>query len=543
MTDALKSASGSLLYRHLPEEYRYRDNGTATELGDLEAYLHGHGELLDLLQGTLAQAYADGFAEQTESGLGSQTWVLPYLASLLGTQLTAPDLDGTGDIRRAELGRAVLWSKGKGTLRVVDDVADVMADAETHVVEGWKRVAITPRLGLPPFSLSSGASATARDMQPRGTPDTRMPSRPIKDAKGSNPLQSLSVGSRDANGHTTEETTLWTHNNRSGAPCFPGSYGDISVTTPDTRKTALKGVGPNPRSVTFFVQPQAGFFEEGMLSVALPRLEFEAFVDGNLTGSDRPVKIGPREVFAALNLNPDDAPDRITLSGGLILSSERKVALYDLNVLGTVTVHSGSQLHLTNTAVANVTLEAPLDEAVPSLIATSSLLGRLRGPAGFARLEYVTIMGDTQAGALQASDCIFVGPLDEPGCLSPRSCIRYSRLPASLNPETCAFAKARSNTSLKPQFTRRPLKSGGCRIDVPVFGEAGCGVLDISSPTQISEGAEDGMEMGAYHARGYVARLASLKRKLTDQLPLGQTLSLRHDPMLALSPPTWETQE
>lgn len=138
MSNPLHTRAGKLLYRHLPEEYRYRDNPAQDELGDLEAYLHGFGDLIDRFRATLDQAYADGFAEETDTGQASQSWVLPYLASLFGTQLISPDLDGTASIRRTELNRTVQWSKGKGTLETADDVADVLADAETVIVEGWK---------------------------------------------------------------------------------------------------------------------------------------------------------------------------------------------------------------------------------------------------------------------------------------------------------------------------------------------------------------------------------------------------------------------
>ena len=37
------SRAGQILYRELPEEYRYRDNNSEDEPGDLEAYLHGFG--------------------------------------------------------------------------------------------------------------------------------------------------------------------------------------------------------------------------------------------------------------------------------------------------------------------------------------------------------------------------------------------------------------------------------------------------------------------------------------------------------------------
>ena len=98
--DDLKTRTGLLLYRQLPEEYRYQDNASGEELGDLEAFLHGFGHLLDLIRGTSEQAYADAFAEDTDipsdeqgNPRNIQTWLLPYLAQLLGAELLAPDPD------------------------------------------------------------------------------------------------------------------------------------------------------------------------------------------------------------------------------------------------------------------------------------------------------------------------------------------------------------------------------------------------------------------------------------------------------------------
>ena len=88
--DDLKSRAGQLLYRELPEEYRYQDPAPEGELGDLEAYLHGFGHLLDLVRGTTEQAYADAFAEPADNGREIQTWLIPYLAELVGAELRAP---------------------------------------------------------------------------------------------------------------------------------------------------------------------------------------------------------------------------------------------------------------------------------------------------------------------------------------------------------------------------------------------------------------------------------------------------------------------
>ena len=66
MSPDLRTVAGLLLYRHLPEEHRYRDNPSNTEMGDLEAYLHGFGFMLDRGRATLEQLYADSFADPVD---------------------------------------------------------------------------------------------------------------------------------------------------------------------------------------------------------------------------------------------------------------------------------------------------------------------------------------------------------------------------------------------------------------------------------------------------------------------------------------------
>ena len=85
----------SVLYRQLPEVYRNRDNparaadGSIRAPGDLANLLDCYGDLQGALYRTLLQRYYDIFPDQEgvdDEGLprGCQSWVLPYLAQLLG---------------------------------------------------------------------------------------------------------------------------------------------------------------------------------------------------------------------------------------------------------------------------------------------------------------------------------------------------------------------------------------------------------------------------------------------------------------------------
>ena len=131
------------LYRILPAFYRTRD-----ESGDLRAYLEGCGELLDAVYATLRQRHADNFPDNPADGWSTppaQDWLLPYFAELVDARLVSPLPAG----RRDELGMAIRWRQGKGTLAVIDSVAQAIGQTEAVVQEGWRRVALTPRIGQP----------------------------------------------------------------------------------------------------------------------------------------------------------------------------------------------------------------------------------------------------------------------------------------------------------------------------------------------------------------------------------------------------------
>lgn len=558
MSAPQRSVLGRLLYRHLPEEYRYRDNPTDDEFGDLEAYLDGFGHVLDLLRATLEQAYADGFSETADNGRDPQSWILSYLASSLGTELLAPDLDGTAAIRQAELGHAVSWSKGKGTLEVADSTANVMAAAETHVVEGWRRVAITPRLVLPPFSIEREAGRTLADVErvgslaPLGCPDVRHASRPVLDVHETDPLQVFRLLGFDTTaGMQTVEEIHWLHSHRSGVPCFPGSYGDISVTTPDTRSRALRGLGPGPKRVAVYVQPPDGYFEPGLARARVTSEALRSYVDAHTGDLNSPVRIGPAELreIEPATLLEEWTHHRVEVHDDFEIAPGHRVILHDLNLMGKVTVRDGAFLELEKCAAWHVEVESPVG-AEPSCSARHTIFDRLSASGSFVRLEYVTVIGELAAARLQASDCLFDGGLGESPCFDEASCVRYSCIPPAVRDEGCGFADARSNTFDVPRFVHvvtdpcagsEAPPTSCCEVKRAPFGTRGCGVLDVSAPESIRHGSEDGMELGAYHALGFSARLAALARKFNAQLPLGQELDLRYDPMLSVRPPARAT--
>ena len=141
------TAIGRQLYHLVPAIYRDRDNTSAQELGDFGKYLDACGELLDLVRGTLQQRLADSFPDNPlhDYDRAAQPWLLPYFAQLVDVRLVSPDPAG----QRDEVALAVAWRQRKGTVAGIEEIAESVGRIEVEVQEGWRRVATTPRVGIP----------------------------------------------------------------------------------------------------------------------------------------------------------------------------------------------------------------------------------------------------------------------------------------------------------------------------------------------------------------------------------------------------------
>ena len=547
--DHLTTRQGRILYAELPEEYRYRDNPTTDEFGDLEAYLHGFGHLLDLIRGTVKQAHADSFAEALDSGETIQPWLIPYLADLVGAELMSP----APDERINELNASVGWSKAKGTLATVDSIADVMSDAETVTREGWRSTLTCPRPALPPFSAPKELATTPPHL---GCPDLSRIDRAIQDPNGLNPVNRLRYPSRSASGHPGPPDTLYFESlSPGGTPAFPRHYDDATVRCPDLRSASqTRDLGPHPRRSQVFLRPPDGLFEAGLKEITLD--------DPTKLGiaPNAEVAITPRAVYEALDLD-GPAPDRIRLklSADLDIPAGAEIVFEDTLLVGEVAQGTGvrlpriqvakdAQLVLRRAAAPIVSLAATdIDPKRPSLDAQDSLIEDINGSTAMARLIYVTVMGTADLKRLNASDCIINDLSSNITCGEGESCVRYSRLVITgTNPgRNCFDALGSHNTRTEPVFTqryKRPSPLEPCRLNLPEFGEPGYGVLDLHAPDAIATGAEDEGEMGAHHHLYLSARVHALARKLSNYLPVGQEVHLLYDPLLILRSPVLVAQ-
>ena len=63
----------------------------------------------------------------------AQSWIIPYLADLVGAAPVSPFADG----QRDEVANAIRWSKRKGTLVAVEEIIETIALSEAELQEGW----------------------------------------------------------------------------------------------------------------------------------------------------------------------------------------------------------------------------------------------------------------------------------------------------------------------------------------------------------------------------------------------------------------------
>ncbi|WP_019960110.1 hypothetical protein [Woodsholea maritima] len=527
----LKSRAGHILYHELPEEYRYRDNPSEGELGDLEAYLHAFGAVLDLTRETLEQAYGDAFAETADNGRSIQTWLIPYLADLIGAELMAPNPAH----RAEELNQTIGWFKTKGTLDCVDTIADTISGVESVVVEGWRKVLITPSPQTPPFTaapdLNTNEDPGGRPLAPLGTPDLRTPSRAIVDPNGTNPLYYLA-----RNGGQ-----YWKPSTRRGVPCFPASYDDVMVRTPDLRDPARHRVGPSAKRVVVHVRPPQGLIREGMPTLQIANAPDPANPLGLDLASDSVQIVNPHTLWTHFGQPADTTPAQLRLEGDLTLPADCRVQLEDVILLGRLRVsapvpEASTRAHLRRCAIEELSLMTPTDPS-PLVEANDCLIGEIISAGGFAQLVETTVLGETHLERLWASDCIFQGDLIDVTCAEGGSCIRFSRVPDLSDLAGCYFDDSPNNTDAPLHFVDLYFEDpGGCTLRAARFGEPGCAVLDLDTDLAIREGAENDGEMGVGNHLYLCAQLRAMTHKLKDFLPLGQDIALHYDARLARPP-------
>ncbi len=550
--NAEQSQLGRRLYQLLPAVYRDRDNSDRNREGihldafngDLGRYLDACGLLLDLVHQTLRQRLADGFPDNPQprpddpDPLACQDWLLPYFADLLDVRLVSPDVRG----RRDEIANAVSWRQRKGTIEVIEQIAEAVARMEVEVQEGWKRVAVTPRIGTPLLPagalgyssepvMSNASTASRHPALPAVTVDPRCPSRAVS-ASESNPTAQR--------GEVDGVRRVWRQVSPHGTPCFPGSYEDVSRRTVDLRTPDWRVGHFHPRRILLHFPPPAGFFPAGVETVQWTRRDEAPFTDLiEVTRSRRPdgesVITYRNRSFGTDEFLPVRIRRVIELGAGSGGDPSIGIHRFEGLILDNKVTAGGGRVELDTCASRRIESFAA-DLEAPVFSAVNSLIGNFEAAQGLGRLEYCTVLGETRAELLQASDCIFRdrvrGPNPPPEGPSG-GCLRFSRL-------------LKGDLETIRQEGRLSLfqtNSDPVVMHSETFGERSSGVLHPETPASIRFGAEDGGEMGAGHAFRYSLLEEAVRDKVKDFLPIGLEAVLISDARLLEMPVSVEATE
>jgi hypothetical protein len=550
---------GARLLEWLPAHWRERDDA-----GDLARLLAVYGELLDAFHATVEQRRDDSFPDLDPAGAHCQGWLLPYFAQLLDVRLVSPDEAG----RRAELADAVAWRQRKGTRRAIEAIAEAVGQFEVEIQEGWKRVAITPRIDralLPEAAYGEAAIPTpaSPDLRarhpglPAATVDLRWCSCAVQcDAGNSGAHATAFAGER----------LTWRQVNRHGVPCQPDSYQDVSRRTVDLRTPDWRRGLHHPRRILLYLPPPEGFFGHGHKTVnwsslagtvaealAALRADWGAGECLRCRGGDIEFELrrglwnGVELPCIALRaLTP--VPLRLRGVVELGLADGDGPALYRFENFwldNRVEVGQGA-VQLVNCAARQLRVTTA-ERDVPVIEARACLFKRLEAARGLVRLEYATVLDSLLAERLEASDSILLPALRKDTVdadVPAAGCIRYSRLfhiPPPADPDDPEFV---NDPVWVSQGKRSALRchAATCATAAPLFwtddfGQPGCAVLHPDCDPAIQAGAEDGGELGACHDYRHVLRRRAVLDKLQEFLPVGMEAVLVADPTLACAPP------
>ncbi len=481
MSYAFDSRLGAQLYQLLPEVYRSCDRSERlvgrSGNESLARYLDAHGHLLDLIHATLRQQLDDVLPES------SQDWLLPYFARLLAANIVAPDSAG----RRAELSHAIAWRQRKGTLRCVEEIAEAIGQMEVEIQEGWKRVAMTPRIGMPLIPAQATDDTLVIAMQvpseavrhpglPAVTVDLRRPSRAVQ-AIASNPAarQSVFSGIRQT----------WRQLNPHAAPCFPGSFEDVSVRTLDIRSPANGRGYYHHKQLLAYTPPPNGMFPDAPVIRSWQQALAENLISlrhepGRLVYSNNTL----RSVLIH-KASEADLVDEIALEVG------RNYRIENLHFSGTLSLAEG-QLSLHQVVAQSLRVDSfSTDTAV--LSAQDCLFNQLSVGSGIAQLASCTVRHMAYLKQVDIIDSILMD-ISDPAL---GGTIQYSRIPAQVLNNT------------------RDRTVEDCNADTPAFFAnqtdlLANAVLAPNTPESIYAGASDAGEMGYFQhgRRGKAVRIS-----------------------------------
>jgi hypothetical protein len=213
---------------------------------------------------------------------------------------------------------------------------------------------------------------------------------------------------------------------------------------------------------------------------------------------------------------------------------------------GGLRVESGGNAGLVLRIERAICESVAVADPLAGLTVVDSILGgegapslSLDAPQAAAELRRSTVFGGVSVQALNATDCVFAGPLRAER--HQIGCVRFSFVP----PGSAAPRRYRCQPELETATRLAALREAarlagrtttaageaalGAEVEAlirPLFvsrrlGDPGFGQIEARCAVQIRTGAESGAEMGAFEFLKQPQREANLRDALAEYLPLG----------------------
>jgi len=156
--DGYEARYADKLWSLVPAAYRAADSETVDGDGPLRELLERIGASMAVVRRSIDRLWEDQSIESCDS------WVIPYLAELLATNLV-PSMDSRG--QRLDVANTIYYRRRKGTVALLEQLSSDVTGYDTRVIEFFRRLSRTrhnldPAIGRP---ASAADPAGARVLQ------------------------------------------------------------------------------------------------------------------------------------------------------------------------------------------------------------------------------------------------------------------------------------------------------------------------------------------------------------------------------------------
>jgi hypothetical protein len=186
--DGYETRYADKLWSLVPAAYRAADSETVDGDGPLRELLDRIGASMAVVRRSIDRLWEDQSIETCDS------WVIPYLAELLATNLV-PSMDARG--QRLDVANTIYYRRRKGTVALLEQLSHDVTGYETRVIEFFRRLSRTrhnldPAIGRPASAADPAGARTLQRLEQLTGPLTGTPAGGWADLR--NPLGASLTG-------------------------------------------------------------------------------------------------------------------------------------------------------------------------------------------------------------------------------------------------------------------------------------------------------------------------------------------------------------